>query len=200
MERPREYSLAATFPDSAAAERAAAAVREAEDGVIVAVGSHDAERDALYAEMRDELEATVVGAGNVGPFTKGMTKGLMTWVPIGTVAGALIGLLFGFLPWPDVGTVLRFLIWGVAGAFAGATAGFVIGGLAKPIAEHEGEELQAEAGVNVSVGGEDPAVLERARSILERYGASRVQAVGPGGPRGPSGEDATRPVRGEDPS
>lgn len=201
MERgPQQYSLAATFPDAASAERAAAVVRDEERAASVAVGTRGAEREALYAEMRDEVEATVVGAGNVGPFTKGMTKGIVTWVPIGTIAGALIGLLFGFVPWPNVGTGLRFVIWAVAGAFAGATAGFVVGGLAKPREEEEGEELEAEAGVNVSVVSQDPAVLERVRSILERHGASRVQALGPGGPRGPSDEDATRPVRGESPS
>ncbi len=198
--RPEPYSLAATFPDAASAERAAAAVRDEERGVSVEVGTRGAEREALYGEMRDEVETTVVGAGNVGPFTKGMTKGIVTWVPIGTIAGALIGLLFGFIPWPDVGTGLRFLIWGVAGAFAGATAGFVVGGLAKPREEEEGEELEAEAGVNLSVSSDDPAALERVRATLERQGASRVQALGPEGPRGPSDEDATRPIRGESPS
>lgn len=200
MAQSAPYTLTATFEDRAAADRAAAAVREAGLDVSVSVGAEGDERAALDAEMRDEVEATVVGAGNVGPFTKGMTKGLVVWVPIATVAGILVGLLFGFLPWPDVPTTLRFIIWGIAGAFAGATAGFVIGGFAKPRELEEGEHLDAESGVVVGVHATRPEPLEAARTILERHGATRADAVGPGGPRGPGDEDATRPVRGETPT
>jgi hypothetical protein len=190
------YSLQATFDDADAARRAAGEVRGAGLDVTVSVGTASDERAALDAEMRDEMESAVVGPGNVGPFTKSMTKGVALFVPIATVVGAVVGLLFGFVPWPDVGLPLRFAIWGISGAVAGATAGFVIGGFTKPRLDREGERLDSETGVVVGVHAGSPEPLDRARTILERHGAGRVSSVGPGGPRGPSSEDEARPLGG----
>jgi len=191
------YSLEATLPDADAAQRAADEIRGAGLGVTVSIGTAADERAALDAEMRDEMESAVVGPGNVGPFTKSMTKGVALFVPIATVVGALVGVLFGFIPWPDVGLPLRFAIWGISGAVAGAVAGFVIGGFMKPRLDREGERLDAETGVVIGVHADSPESLDRARTILERSGAGRVSAVGPGGPRGPSSEDEARPLGGD---
>ena len=84
------------------------------------------EVNALRQEQRDEVESTMVGAGNVGPFTKGMSQGMAIWIPISTVVGALIGLALAPLVLEDR-SVLMVIIGAVAGAVFGFTAGGFVG-------------------------------------------------------------------------
>lgn len=91
----RSYNVEAVFADPATAKSASGAVGS-ETGASVTIQGEDATA-AVRAEMRDELEATVVGAGNVGPFTKGMTRGLAKWVPIATLIGAAVGALIALI-------------------------------------------------------------------------------------------------------
>lgn len=106
----------------------------------------DEEVNALRQEQRDEIESTIVGAGNVGPFTKGMTRGISVWVPVWTVIGALAGLVVGLMVgdggWPIVGAV--------AGGFAGATFGFSAGGFVGSRRRGEGDARH-----------DDPSVVRR---------------------------------------
>jgi hypothetical protein len=90
----------------------------------------------------------MVGAGNVGPFTKGMSRGIAVWVPSGIVVGALAGLLIGALFISDA------IILGVIiGAVAGATFGFVAGGFVGPRRRGEGDARL-----------DDPSVVRRETS------------------------------------
>jgi hypothetical protein len=194
---PSLHNLTATFPARDEAERAMRRLRS--EGVRVTLSGAD-EAAALRSEMRDEMEATVIGPGNIGPFTKGMSRGMLKWLPIATIAGALLGLLIGLLPWPfDRGLTITVAV--ICGAVAGATTGFVAGGFVRPRKEGEGREFAAERGVTVGVHADDEEAFERARAILMELGAERVDRVTPEGtPMGSGSLDETRPVRGEVPA
>ena len=106
------------------------------------------EVNSLRQEQRDELEGTMVGAGNVGPFTKGMNRGLSLWVPICTVIGALLGLALGPAVMED-GVILMVII----GAVAGAVFGFTVGGFVGSRRRGEGNAGAADPGVARSSAG-----------------------------------------------
>ena len=178
----------------------AAAERARGEGLDVSVDSERDERSVMRAEMRDETEAAVVGAGNVGPFTKGMTRGIVFWVPILGAIGTVIGAILGSLIWGSstLGTVGGAVVGGVIGAVAGGTAGFVAGGFVRPRQEGEGGEMDAEKGTVVSIRVRTPEEAERARAVLERGDPMRVDEVAEGGwPVAPSSDEKTRPVRGD---
>ena len=194
MPEPRRIHV--TYPDRDSAERAAARARD--EGLRVRVGDTADERAVLRAEMRDEVESTTAGAGNVGPFTKSMTKGIVRWVPIAAAIGAVFGALAGLIPWGfEMSTLSRVILGAVIGAVAGATAGFVAGGSFEPSKRDE-PELDAERGVTVAVEVATEEDAERARRILEQGETLRVDETDEGGaPVRPSSEDATRPLRGD---
>lgn len=107
------------------------------------------EAASLQAEMREELDNSVIGAGNVGPFTKEMTKGLIIGTILGVVVGFIVTVPLGFVPLGSIGLLPRLLIAAVVGGFAGATMGFVTGGGFG--AKGPAEPLAAERGTTVSV-------------------------------------------------
>jgi len=194
---PRGSRIVATFGGPEDARRAVEVARRA--GFDARPGGPVDRRGAIRGEMADEVESTVAGPGSVGPFTKSMSKGLVRWVPLGALLGAIGGLLLALAPWPgelDLGA--RLVLGAVIGTFAGATAGFTAGGFVRP--ERRGEDrrpLQAEAGSTaaISVGSADEA--REARRLLERMGPRRVDETDAQGfPVGPSDPDRTRPVRG----
>ncbi|HYZ11011.1 MAG TPA: hypothetical protein VE962_03865 [Actinomycetota bacterium] len=195
---PHRGRLVATYERPEDARRAMEAARRA--GFQPQPGRDVDRRGALRGEMADELESTVAGPGNVGPFTKSMSKGLARWVPLGALLGAIGGALLGFLPWPgglDLG--LRLVLGAVIGAFAGATAGFTAGGFVRPEGRHEDiRPLEAEAGTIVAIPVSGPAEAGRARSLLEGTGPTRIDETDTAGfPTGASDPERTRPVRGE---
>jgi hypothetical protein len=193
---PTARNVEATFPSEHQAREAADAARQA--GLRVTVDSAEDRQAALRSEMRDELESVVAGAGNVGPFTKSMTKGLVVAVPFGLVVGALLGLLVGLIPLFGLDTSVRMWIGVGIGAAAGATTGFVVGGFLKSRLDREGEALEAERGVTVGIHADGEEEARRARQLLERKGARRVGVTDQSGaPVGPTSEDRARPVRGE---
>lgn len=194
---PSLHNLSATFPSRSEADRALRRLRG--EGVDVSVSGAD-EAAALRSEMRDEVEATVIGPGNVGPFTKGMSRGLARWVPVATAVGAALGLLIGLLPWPfHRGLTITVAV--ICGAVAGATTGFVAGGSVRPRTEGEGRQFAAERGVTIGVHTDDEDAFERARNILTQLGAERVDRVTPEGmPMGSGSLEETRPVRGDVPA
>ena len=181
----REEHIVAAFEDDDAAERAAEAVKQAGiDGARVRVGTERDERAELQAEMREELENSVMGPGNFGPFTKEMQKGMVIGMGIAIPAGIVLGLIVAALPiWgtaPRVDLAMRLLIGAAIGAAAGTTMGFVLGGGWKPAFTDESEPV-SEHGKTVAVTIVDLAEAERAAETLRRHGAARVDHVGPDG-------------------
>jgi hypothetical protein len=196
----RRYNVEATFIDDSRAREAAERV-ERDLSLQVTRGREDTGA-ALRGEMRDEVEATVVGAGNVGPFTKGMTRGLVIWLPIATGIGIAAGALVGLTSWGEgAPLVFRLVAGAVIGLFAGATVGFVAGGFVRSRKEGEGGELPAERGTVLGVHADSADEIERAEDLLRRLGAEHVVRVDEEGrPVGRGPDERTKPVRGEVPA
>ena len=176
-----EEQIVAAFHDGTAAERAADELRASGvDASRVRVGSDRDERAELQAEMKEELEKSVIGPGNFGPFTKEMQKGIGIGMGIAVPLGVLLGVIIAALPiWgtaPRVDLWMRVLVGVAVGASAGATLGFVLGGGWKPAFTNEGEPV-SDRGLTVAVSTTDPDEAERAASTLRRHGAARVDRV-----------------------
>lgn len=163
-ERDHEHELIGVFEDEQAAQEAANAAGGGR------VGEGRDEQSALRAEMREETDHAFVGPGNVGPFTKEMTKGLLWGTFLAGAIGLLLGLPFGFIPFGDATLVTRLFITGGVGAFAGATLGFVLGG-GWGGADSD-KKLAAERGVTVAAP-DTPTTVE---ALLEK-GPIRVDRV-----------------------
>lgn len=181
--RPHERRIVAAFDEEAKADEAARAAQQVAGGEAadVAVGERRDEVASLQGEMREEMDNTIAGAGNVGPFTKEMTKGLTFGVALATPLGAVLALPLAFLPiLGDLHVLVRIAIVVAVGAFAGATLGFVLGGGMAQQAEEHGKKLGAERGPVVGVDVDDADAQAVARAMKEA-GAVRVDEVGPGG-------------------
>lgn len=161
-----EHELIGVFQDRQAAEEAARATGGR-------VGDGRDEQTALRAEMREEIEHT--GAGNVGPFTKEMTKGLLFGTAVGAAIGLLVGLPVGFIEFGDSTLATRLFITGGVGAAAGATMGFVVGGGWGGRVGAE-KQLAGERGVTVAAP-DTPTTVE---ALLEK-GPIRIDRVRPDG-------------------
>ncbi len=196
-DRLRTHNIEATFANRDLASQALDRLKEEGLQADVTLDLTEDKRSVLRAEMRDEVEATVAGPGNVGPFTKAMMKGIVVWVAGATVAGAAIMALLSLFLWRDGVTQMATI-----GATAGATVGFVIGGFVWPRRTREGQDLAAETGSIVGIHSDDPAVIERAEALLRDIGEpvrlDRVDATGR--PYTPGSEDAKRPLRGDVPT
>lgn len=165
MRENPEPQLVAVFESRGQAVRASAAAREA-GARDVRVGDPADERLALQAEMRGEMEHTVVGPGNVGPFTREMSKGIGAGVAVATVVGALIALPFAALQTFGLPLLMRLLIAAVVGGFAGATVGFMLGGGFSP--RNPEAPLAAEEGTVVVVdadGGRQSSIEAALRRV-----------------------------------
>lgn len=177
----REEQIVAAFENDASARRAAEAVERAGvDASRIRVGAEQDERAALQAEMKEEMELSMMGPGNFGPFTKEMQKGMGAGMAIAVPVGVIIGVVVAALPiWgtaPSVDIWMRVLIGAAVGGAAGATIGFVLGGGWKPAFSDEGEPV-VDRGLTVAVSTADPAEAERAASTLREHGAARVDRV-----------------------
>jgi hypothetical protein len=142
---------------------------------------------AIHAEMREEVEHTVIGPGPVGPFTKEMTKGLAKAVPIGVVVGMAIALPFAFIPVSGVSFLVRLLVALGVGAAAGGTAGLVIGGGLG--AKGPAEPVAADRGVTVRIPCRSRDEAKALADRLERLDPIRVDLMTAFGQ--PSGTVAT---------
>lgn len=164
-DNPDSRQMVAVYESRAQAVRAAASAREA-GASSVRVGHGADERLALQAEMRGEMEHTVVGPGNVGPFTRQMSKGIGAGVAVAAVVGALIALPFAAVEPFGLPLAMRLLIAAVVGGFAGATVGFMLGGgfsprnPEAPLAGEEGTVVVAEV-----AGGRSDAIEAALRRI-----------------------------------
>jgi hypothetical protein len=127
---------------------------------------------SLKAEMREEMQHTTAGAGNVGPFTKEMTKGLSTGTVVGVIAGALLALPIGLIEWePTLGLAMRLMIAAVVGAVAGGTVGFMMGGFT---AKGPGQALAAERGTTVVIDVRTPEEIERVTEAMRGHDPIRI--------------------------
>jgi F0F1-type ATP synthase assembly protein I len=163
--------VVAVFRNEHDAEEAARDVRSVL-GRGPRIGGRDAEVESLKSEMREELEHTIAGPGNIGPFTKEMTKGIVVGVTLGVIVGFVVTVPLGLVPFPTVGLGLRLVIAGFVGAFAGATVGFVDGG--GFAAKGPLEPLAAERGTPVVIDVRTPDEVRRATDAFRRHGAIRV--------------------------
>lgn len=192
----KQHNLEVTAPDQGEARKTVDSLQESGVDAEITVDAEEDKRAALRADMRDEIEASVMGPGNVGPQTKGQTKGIVKWVTIFTAVGA--GLLFvvGLLVWPSPTGLLASA---AIGAAAGATFGYVMGGFLGPRKHSEGHP-DAESRPVVGVHADTPEEIEKAEGVLGDRDVSRADRVDAAGrPAGPPSKD-TRPVRGDTPT
>ena len=157
-------------PESARAA-ADAAARVTSGTVAPRVGAAGDDVTSLKAEMREEMQHTTAGAGNVGPFTKEMTKGLSRGTAVGIVVGAVLALPLGFIEWMSIGLVPRLLIAAAVGAAAGATVGFMAGGFT---AKGPAMQMAAERGTTVVIDVRTPAEIEAVTEAMRQHDPIRI--------------------------
>ncbi|HVM09366.1 MAG TPA: hypothetical protein VM345_12940 [Acidimicrobiales bacterium] len=118
----------------------------------IAVGDAAGDVQSLKAEMREEADNTIIGPGNVGPFTKRMTKGLIRQTIGWTIGLAILGCALAFFDWPASNLAFgqRLLIAAIVGAVTGATIGFVWGGARGAANEPSLHGLAAERGITLT--------------------------------------------------
>jgi len=153
--------LVAVYDSEQAARSAAEAARRAgAPDDEVRVGGADDHVIALEAEMREETEHSFMGPGNIGPFTKEMTKAMIPAAVLGGFVGAVLALPFAAIDFGGFALWTRILTVVVCGAVVGGTAGWVIGGGFG--ARRPGERLAAERGVTVTA----PATRSIERALV----------------------------------
>ncbi len=135
------------------------------------VDDHDADVASLKAEMHEEINETVVGPGNIGPFTKEMRRGLVRGVVAGAVAGAVLALPIALIPWMSLEFGTRLVIAAIVGASAGATVGFMFGGFT---ARGGDRRMAAEIGTTVVIDVRTPDEVEQVRMVMERHHPIRI--------------------------
>ena len=149
----RNERIVAVFPDEATAERAAAEARNrgARD---VAINDPNDDVKALMGEMREETSESWAGP-SIGVFTPEMAR----HIPGPTAAFALVGALLALpLAFLDFG-IGRVILCAFAGAAAGGTIGFLIGGYLGA-RRRANIDLAEERGVVVGVEGGNAAAAE----------------------------------------
>jgi hypothetical protein len=192
----KQHNLEVTLTDPGQAQAAVDSLRKADLEIDITVDSEEDKRAAMRGDMRDELEATLMGPGNVGPQTKAQTRGILKWVAIAGGTGALVMFLIGLMVWR---TPVGLLSTAAIGATAGSVFGYVIGGFLGPRKHVEGY-TDAEEKPVIGVHSDDREAVQQAQQILADVDSDRVDRVGPTGrPLGPPSKD-TRPVRGETPT
>jgi hypothetical protein len=192
----KEQNLEITFENEALACQAVDSLKKADLGAVVTIDAEEDQRAVLRAEMRDELNASMMGPGPAGALTKAQNKGVVKWVLIFAPAGALLLFIVGLLVWPSpTGLIATAAI----GATGGATLGFVIGGFLGP-REHDEGRPEAESGKVVGIHSRNAGDIEKAMRVLREFDVVRIDRVdGAGRPMGPASKD-TRPLRGETPT
>jgi len=174
-DRQRRADVLAVVRDERTAAdvaREAARITGSVGGIQVGIGQDQVA--SLRAEMREEVANTIVGPGNIGPFTKEMSKRMAWLVPVCAAVGAVVVLPLGLLPWPGPLWV-RLVIAAVVGAFAGATLGFVLGGGLGPRPPEE--LLAAERGVTVRIRVGSERDAERVVAAVARHDPIRIDLV-----------------------
>jgi hypothetical protein len=147
--------------DAAAAARAAGAPPEE-----IHVGEPLDRIASVQGEMRAEMDHTVAGPGNVGPFTKEMQKGMTFGVVLFGAIGLMIALPFALIEFGGWSWPTRLWIVALVGLLVGATAGWVIGGGFGALRPEE--QLAGERGVPVSAPASEPIVNALVRPQMIR--------------------------------
>jgi hypothetical protein len=109
---------------------------------------------ALQGEMREEMDHTLAGPGNVGPFTQEMQRGMTAGAIVGAVVGLVLALPFAAIPFLDWDLWLRLLVAAIVGLALGGTVGWILGG--GFAANRPEERLAAERGVPLEVPASEP--------------------------------------------
>lgn len=192
----QRYNLEVPLESQEQAKSAIAALEAQDLKVEITLDTDADRRAALRVDMRDELEATILGPGNVGPHTKAQTRGIAKWGSVSVLVGAFVMFLIGLVVWRSVtGLILMPII----GAVAGLVFGFVAGGFAEPRRLREGY-ADSEKGPVLGIHSSSTEELDRAVEILRGKGIHRVDPVDAAGrPVGLPTKD-TRPLRGDTPT
>lgn len=162
----------------------------------VRVGDAESRVEAVKAEMREEVDNTIVGPGSLGPFTKEMTKGATRQGVAWTAALAVVGCLLALFDWPasDLSFGSRLAIAAAVGAATGATIGFVWGGARGAMREPSGHRLAGERGVVVAAPVPGSKAAE-AVAIMRGGGPIRLDIGTPeGAPVATVETDEARPM------
>lgn len=191
-----EHNLEITLENAEQAQAVVESLTSADLNARVTLDAEEDKRASLRGDMRDELEATVMGPGSVGPQTKAQTKGIVKWVSICGLTGAAALFLMGLVAWPSTTGLLAST--GI-GFFAGATFGFVIGGFLGPRKHNEGH-TEAESRPVIGVHASDSAALDEAEKVLQGVDVARTDRVNASGRPVDSPSKDTRPLRGETPT
>jgi hypothetical protein len=171
-----DQTVLGVFPTVGAADAAAGDVaRVGIPGDRIHVDEGRDEVVAMRAEMREEIEHTVIGPGPVGPATKEMTKGLRLSFPVGIIIGALLVLPFGFIPFGGLSLYVRLIIAVVVGAVAGLSVALVLGGGLG--AKDPEEPLAAERGITVRVEARTPDEGRQIADLMTRHAPIRVDLM-----------------------
>jgi hypothetical protein len=192
----RRTGVIGVFPSEREAQEAArAAQRAGADPSVIRIGDRSDHVTSLQAEMHDEMEQSVMGPGNVGPFTKEMSKAMVPATVIGMIVGALVGLPFAAIHFGGLDAWARILIVVLVGAAVGATVGFQIGGMYG--AKRPEEPLGAERGVTIAIDDAPPGAIDALKAMhpirldtVEEHGrpTGTVTTEEPRGMRGVVGE------------
>jgi hypothetical protein len=156
--------------ESEARAAAEAACRSGADPADVRVGDPLDRVVSLEGEMREEMDHTIAGPGNVGPFTPEVQRGMSIGVFVGALVGLVLALPLAAIPFGDVAVWLRVLLVAVVGVVVGGTVGWVLGG---GFGAKRGEEpLAAERGVTLST-----TATERLQDVLAQTHPIRLDLV-----------------------
>lgn len=156
MEQPTRH-LVAVYPDEQAARSAAAQLEGA--GVErdrIRIGRPEDQATALVAEMRAETDEAWLGPQAGVLLTKESARGAAVGVPVLAAVGAVVALLLTPLVLSSLPVWGRLIILGGLGAFAGAAAGFILGG--GEAEKGATQTLAAERGVALRVTAAEPRV------------------------------------------
>jgi hypothetical protein len=175
MAQPRT-NVIGVFPTRDDAWAAAeAAQRAGARPAAIRVASRDDNVRELQAEMLEEQEQSIMGPGNVGPFTREMQRAMLPLTIIGLVSGAVIALPLAAIEFGGFTWWGRLALVAVVGGVVGAGVGFLFGGMYG--ARRPEEPLATERGVTVAIDDAPPSAVDalRARRPLrldafERHG------------------------------
>src|SRR5262245_18960476 len=124
--QPRLVAVYDTIGDARPAAEVARRAGAAADTIRIAASLDRVV--ALAGEMREEMDHTLAGPGNVGPFTQEMQRGMTVGAITGAVIGFVIALPFAAIPFGDWSVLIRLLVVAIVGLALGGTVGWIVGG------------------------------------------------------------------------